>query len=636
MSLHDDSPSESEASENRYLLLVQGIKDHAIFMLDRTGHVVTWHAGAERIHGYSANEVLNDHYSRFYDEAAIAQGKPARDLETAVKTGQLTAEGWRVRKDGSRFWADVVISALSDTSGRARGFAVTTRDVSGRRESDEALRSVLDHVIDGIISIDDRGAIQSFNPAAEKLFGYTAAEILGQNVKLLMPEPYHGEHDSYIANYLRTGEAKIIGIGREVIGKRRDGSTFPMDLAVSQYHLHDRCFFTGIVRDITERKRLEQELRRRISELAETDRKKDEFLAMLAHELRNPLAAISNAVQLTGQFGDPEQYEWSAKVINRQIKHLARLIDDLLDVSRITRGKIQLRTEAVDLSTVIENAVESVHPLIDERRQTLTVSVPSGTLWLDADPTRLEQILMNLLNNAAKYTGSGGFISLSATCEGEKVVMRVRDTGIGIAPEKLPQMFELFAQGDRSLARQEGGLGIGLTLARSLAEMHGGSLSAASEGPGKGSEFTLRLPAAGRPGAALGRERPLGPCGIGSRVMVVDDNVELALGLARLLKLLGHDVRIAHDGPTALDSARSFKPEIVLLDIGLPGLDGYQVAMQLRQEGYGRSVRLIAITGYGHEEDRTRSREAGFDHHLVKPIEFRSLVTLLSEPAHFA
>ena len=254
-------------------------------------------------------------------------------------------------------------------------------------------------------------------------------------------------------------------------------------------------------------------------------------------------------------------------------------------------------------------------------------------MWVDADSTRLEQILTNLLNNAVKYTDGGGQIWLTAFREEGEVVIRVRDTGIGIPAEKLSQIFELFAQGDRSLARQEGGLGIGLTLARSLAELHGGSLGATSDGPDKGSVFMVRLPAAERPSVLSNPDRlPGGSAwGSGSRVMVVDDNLELALGLARLLKLLGHDVKMAHDGPTALEAARSFQPEVVLLDIGLPGLDGYQVATILRQECCGRRPRIIAITGYGHEEDRRRSREAGFDYHLVKPIEFRSLVTLLAD-----
>jgi CheY-like chemotaxis protein len=402
-----------------------------------------------------------------------------------------------------------------------------------------------------------------------------------------------------------------------------------MELAVSEFHLGARRFFTGIVRDITQRKQLEQELQRRLCELAEAGQRKDEFLAMLAHELRNPLASLANAVQLMTDVEDREQTQWSLGVMNRQIRHLARLIDDLLDVSRITRGKIQLRKEIVDIAPIIKSAVETVQPLLHVRKHELTVSTTSGTLWLDADPTRLEQILSNLLNNAAKYTDNGGQIWLTAEQEGKDIVIKVRDTGIGIAPEKLPQMFELFAQGNPSLARSEGGLGIGLTLARSLAEMHGGTVVAQSEGPGQGSEFTVRLPAAAKPEAKdgdVGWSRS-GRCTL--RVLIIDDNVDMARGLARLIKLLGHEVHVVHDGPTGLEAARSFQPQVVLLDLGLPGLNGYEVAQGLRKEGCGKDARIIAITGYGREEDCTRCLDAGFDSHLVKPVEFRELVSLL-------
>jgi CheY-like chemotaxis protein len=316
------------------------------------------------------------------------------------------------------------------------------------------------------------------------------------------------------------------------------------------------------------------------------------------------------------------------EVIDRQIKHLARLIDDLLDVSRITRGKIRLRKELVDIAPVVRSVVETVRPLVEAREHTLTVTVPPGLLWLEADPTRLEQILSNLLNNAAKYTDNGGHIWLTAGQDDSEIVIKVRDTGSGIPPEQLPQMFELFVQGNPTLARSEGGLGIGLTLARSLAELHGGRLTAWSEGTGTGTEFTVRLPAARRPDAKAHPGGMTGPGGETLRVLIVDDNVDMARGLARLVKLLGHDVQIAHDGLTGLETARSFRPDVVVLDIGLPGLDGYQVARQLRTEGCGKDVRIIAVTGYGHDGDRTRALEAGFDEHLVKPIEFRALVTL--------
>ena len=280
-------------------------------MLDPAGHVMTWNSGGERITGYLADEIIGRNVADLYRAAEITDGKPGRDLEAAVVSGRFEEEGWLVRKNGSEFWASTVITPLPE--GPCRGFVLLFRDIVDRRQGDEALRSVLDHVLDGIITIDERGLIESFNPAAEEIFDYHAVEVLGRNVKMLMPEPYHGEHDEYLANYLRSRQPKIIGIGREVVGRRRDGSTFPMDLAVNEFQLHGKRFFTGIVRDITERKRLEQELRRRITELAETDRRKDEFLAMLAHELRNPLAAISNAVQLTGQFADPQQSEWSRR-----------------------------------------------------------------------------------------------------------------------------------------------------------------------------------------------------------------------------------------------------------------------------------------------------------------------------------
>ncbi len=369
-------------------------------------------------------------------------------------------------------------------------------------------------------------------------------------------------------------------------------------------------------------------------ELREKDRRKDEFLAMLAHELRNPLAAIGNAVQVTTRSGSGDGAAWSTEVIGRQVRNLSRLIDDLLDVSRITRGKIRLRRERIDADAAIRGAVESARPLIADRGHELSVDSGPG-LWLDADPTRLEQVVANLLNNAAKYTEGRGHIGLSARREGGEVVIRVVDDGVGIPPDSLARMFELFAQADRSLARSEGGLGIGLTLVRSLAEMHGGSVVARSEGPGLGSEFVVRLPAAegGPPPAAMAPGGPAGrpeADGRASRVLVVDDNVDTARGMARLLGLLGHDVTVVHTGPDALEAARRCAPEYVLLDIGLPGMDGYEVASRLRLEDGTRGATIVAVSGYGQDDDRRRSKRAGFDHHLVKPIDPDALLTLLA------
>jgi PAS domain S-box-containing protein len=565
-----------------------------------------------------------------------------RVLEDAIRSCAPCQLEYRVIwPDGTTHWISAWGTILCDEAGKASQVRGVAMDVTERKQIEEQLRrqaeqlrSVVDHVIDGIVTIDERGTIESFNPAAEKLFGYNRSEVIGRNVKMLMPDPYHSQHDGYLSNYLRTGQAKIIGIGREVVGQRRDGSTFPMELAVSEFHIGPRRFFTGIVRDITERKRLEGELRHRLDELAETDRHKDEFLAMLSHELRNPLAPIRNAVQILGLIPSPEPtLAWSRDVIGRQVQHLTRLVDDLLDVSRITRNMIQLRKEPVALATIVARAVEAVRPLLDARKHELTVRVPSELILLEADPVRLTQVLVNLLSNAAKYTDESGLVTLTVERQGSETMLRVRDTGIGIPPELLPKVFDLFTQADRSLDRSQGGLGIGLTLVRRLVELHGGTVRAFSEGPGKGSEFVVRLPvldaAPPVPHEDNGhREARLSP---GRRILIVDDNADAAETLALLLRLNGHDVQTALDGPAAVEAARAFQPDVALLDIGLPGMDGYEVARRLRREPGLKDVRLVAVTGYGREEDRLRSREAGFDHHLTKPVEPCVLLKLLPD-----
>ena len=366
-------------------------------------------------------------------------------------------------------------------------------------------------------------------------------------------------------------------------------------------------------------------------ELRGNDQRKDEFLAMLAHELRNPLAAIGNAVKLL-EAGFAEHAEWSMDVIGRQMHHLTRLIDDLLDVSRISRGKIELRRDLIDATPILESAAATVKALVEERKHTLEVAIDRGNLWVGADPTRLEQVVVNLLNNAAKYSENSGRIRLEARSESGQVVIQVSDQGMGIAPEKLPQMFELFAQGDRSLARSEGGLGIGLTVVKKLVEMHGGTISARSEGVGKGSDFTIRLPSASKP-AATRTDAPTSPSTATeprkARILVVDDNIDTARGMARLLKLIGHTIATAHSGPEAIEAARQHRPDFVLLDIGLPGMTGYEVAARLRQEESCQGAVIIAVSGYGQDEDRRRSKESGFDHHLIKPLDHDALLALL-------
>lgn len=391
----------------------------------------------------------------------------------------------------------------------------------------------------------------------------------------------------------------------------------------------------AVAEDLTARAAIALDNTRLYREIQEGDRRKDEFLAMLSHELRNPLAAITNALECLKESRDDEEIFNSAEqVLDRQVTQMARLVDDLLDVSRITRGKVELRKEIIQLQSAVERAVSASRPMIAARRHDLTVSMPPEDLRLHADPVRLEQVLANLLNNAAKYTEPGGKIFLNVLCDDAQVDIRVRDTGMGIAPHLLPNVFDLFTQGDRSLDRSQGGLGIGLTLVRSLVALHGGQVEAFSEGPRQGSEFVVRLPILTEPAEAAaspdGAAAELAPTSASRRILLVDDNPDLTATMATLLKKLGHDVRIAADGPSAIDLATDFQPELVLVDIGLPGMNGYEVAHFLRQRLQMEQTFLVAMTGYGQSEDRQRSKEAGFDDHLVKPVPLRTVQELLA------
>ena len=388
---------------------------------------------------------------------------------------------------------------------------------------------------------------------------------------------------------------------------------------------------------------LNEELEERVAErtsalvradaaLREADRQKDEFLATLAHELRNPLAPIRNAVQillLKGQ--DVPDLQWAGDVIDRQVNQMTRLVDDLLDVSRITMGKLELRKEIVELAKVIQDAVETSRPLIDQDAHRLTVSLPALPLMVEADLVRLAEVFSNLLNNAAKYTERGGDIELSVDIEDRTAVVRVKDSGIGIPVEMLPNVFNLFTQVDRHLHRSQGGLGIGLTLVKRLVEMHAGTVEARSEGAGRGSEFIVRLPlVAAVQAAQQKREKEKTSLASQYRVLVVDDNHDGAETLGMMLGIMGNEIQLAHDGLAAVEAAEQFRPDVVLLDIGMPVLDGYEACRRIRAQDWGRSMVLIALTGWGQDGDRRRTREAGFDHHLVKPVEAATLMSVFA------
>ncbi len=369
-----------------------------------------------------------------------------------------------------------------------------------------------------------------------------------------------------------------------------------------------------------------------LAALKDADRRKDEFLAILAHELRNPLAPVRNAVQIVRRKGSAvPELQWATEIIDRQIEQMTRLVDDLLDVSRITRGKIELRKEPVELATIIKSAVEATRPLIDKWEHELTVAMPPYPIQLEADVTRLTQVFLNLLNNAAKYTEQGGRISVSVEHNRHEVTIRIRDTGIGIPSANLPHVFDMFTQVETSLERSQGGLGIGLTLVKRLVEMHGGTVRARSGGPGKGSEFVVRLPIATKAteGDSPGAVEPGSLAVPTHRILVVDDNRDAADSMGMLLRMLGNDVHTAYDGLEAVGAVAAFQPQVVLLDIGLPKLNGFEAARRMRENDRGGNLVLIALTGWGQEEDRRRSKEAGFDYHLTKPVDFADLQKLL-------
>lgn len=534
-----------------------------------------------------------------------------------------------IARDGTeRPIADSAAPIRGD-SGEVEGAVLVFRDVTDQKRAEDALRASEDRfrlTADSapvlIWLADPDQLCYWFNKPWLTFTGRTMDQTLGDG---WLEDVHPDDVDRCLSVFSDAFETRQ-PFKREYRLRRHDGEyRWVIDNGIPLYGSGGA--FTGYIGscvDITDRRLAEDELR-------EADRRKDEFLAMLAHELRNPLSAIGNAVELAKRGGWQGTEEWAQGVLERQVRHLARLIDDLLDVSRVSRGKIQLRTEILDLRVVLDAAVATVRPLVDERGHALDVRAPGNALWVKGDPTRLEQVVVNLLTNAVKYTEPGGRITLAADRQGDTVVISVSDTGVGIPPEQLPRMFDLFAQGDRSLARSEGGLGIGLTLVRTLTEMHGGHVTARSEGRGRGSEFSVHLPAAEAP-----QIRPESspkpheqPCDKAScRILVVDDNVDTARGMGRLLKRLGHDVRIAHDGPSAVEAAGEQRPEFVLLDIGLPGMDGYEVARRLRDEGLDEAV-IIAVSGYGRPEDRRQSRNAGIDYHLVKPVDHDVLLRLI-------
>lgn len=505
--LHDQLPMHTRKgaeSDELFRLLVANVRDYAIFMLDPTGRITTWNIGAERIKGYAAAEIIGQHFSIFYPDEDVRAGKCEMELESAARDGRFEDEDWRLRKDGGRFWANVVITAIRDEARRLVGFAKITRDLTDRKRNE-----------------DERAA----------------------------------------------------------------------RLAAEQ-----------------------------------ANRAKDKFLAILGHELRNPLAPIVTALQLTKLH--PNVYPTrELQVIERQVQQVAHLVDDLLDVSRIAQGKLELRKQIIDVRDSIARAIEIADPLIEQKGHHFELKVPPQALLVEGDAPRLTQAFANLICNAAKYTDVAGHIFVRVSQSDDRIVIEVRDDGIGIDGELLPNIFEPFVQGDKRSDEAGGGLGLGLPLVRSLVEAHGGQVEARSQGPRLGSAFTVRLPAiapAAAPEVGVQLSTAFRPAPGKRRILVVDDNDDARMLLADILGELGHEVSVAGDGPSALSVVGGFTPEVAILDIGLPTMDGYELCAQLRRMLPG--VRLIALSGYGQADDQGRSKAAGFDRHLMKPVEIRRLL----------
>jgi PAS domain S-box-containing protein len=624
--LPSSEPPEPTDSNGRFKMLVQGVRDYAIFMLDPIGYVASWNLGAARIKGYSASEIVGKHFSVFYPQEAIDRGWPEHELAVARDVGTFEDEGWRVRKDGGLFWANVVITALRDEADRLLGFSKITRDLTERRAHEEALRMseerfrlLVDSVRDyAIFMLDPNGVIVSWNAGARRIKGYSASEIVGKHFSTfyLQEALDRGwpEHELAVARR----EGRFEDEGWRI---RKDGTKLWTNVVITAIHdsTGTLCGFAKVTRDLTERRRVER--------LEEEGRRTKEFLAMLGHELRNPLAPIHNAVTLLRLVGSTEPAVNRAhEIIERQARHLGRIVDDLLDLGRISTGNISVIREPLDLGALVSTTVTTLRSVFDDKRQQLLSVVPDAPVQILGDATRLSQVVVNLLTNANRYTPAGGHIELGLEIDGKYAQLVVRDDGVGLAPELLPRVFEPFVQGARSLDRADGGLGIGLALVRNLVSLHGGTVSASSHGEGRGSAFVVRLPLAVTEAPVRSEPSAPSPAAARRRVLVVDDNEDSAWSIAMLLETWGHEAHTAGDGPSALQRVAELEPDLVLLDIGLPGMDGYEVAERLRDV----PCVVAAMTGYGQPEDDARSRAAGFVEHLVKPVDIDRLEKLLA------
>jgi PAS domain S-box-containing protein len=588
--------------------------------------------------GYAKEQVIG---KKFWE---CAWWSPSSELMEAIKAGTARAAAGELFRaelpyyvaDGSERMVDFVLLPIKDESGRVIFLAPTGTDITERKRAEadrQKFVTLVENSTDFIGMCDLDGTPFFVNRAGLEMVGLDGIEQARHTPvrDFFFPEDQVRVVDEFFPSVLGKGHGEMEVRFRHF--KTGEARWMAYKVLALRDATGQAVALATVSQDVTERRRLEDELRKLAADLSEADRRKDEFLATLAHELRNPLAPIRNALQVLRLSPHRDAQEQAHSMMGRQLEQMVRLVDDLLDVTRISQGKLELRRERVPLAAVVGSAVETSRPLIDHLGHELTVALPDQPVLVDADPTRLAQVFANLLNNSAKYMDRGGHIRLTAERQGSDVLVSVKDTGIGIAAEQLPRIFQMFSQVEGSLERSQGGLGIGLTLVKRLVEMHGGRIEARSEGPGRGSEFVVRLPAAaGAPGpqAEGGNGEAAAQKKSSLRILIVDDNRDSADSLVMLLRLMGNDTRTAYDGQQGVDVAGEFRPDVMLLDIGLPKLDGYEACRRIRGEPWGKNVVLVAVTGWGQEEDRRRSHEAGFNYHMVKPVDPEALMKLLA------
>jgi PAS domain S-box-containing protein len=602
-----------------YRALVESVRDYAIFLLDDEGYIRSWNQGAERIKGYKAHEIIGKHFSVFYPQDRIDQGWPEHELDVAGSTGRFEDEGWRLRKDGTRFWANIVFTRIDHPDGTLRGFAKITRDLTERRaneqqlaRSEERFRLMVDNVRDyAIFMLDTQGHVASWNKGAQQINGYLHDEIVGRHFSAFYPAEVIAEGWPERELQIALAEGRVEDESWRV---RKGGVRFWASVVITALFDDEgqHIGFAKVVRDLTDR--------RRIRTLEDEGQRLTTFLAMLAHELRNPLAPIANSVAIMqSQPIESETLRFCRDVIGRQTAQLTRLVDDLLDVSRITSGKIQLERAVFDLRIAMTQAMETITPDAERMDQSLRIELPDDPVWVQGDLARMLQVFANLLSNAVKFTPSGGTISAAMVVNGARTEVRVADSGPGIPPKRLADVFGLFVQGEPHSPQAQGGLGLGLSLVQQLVSLHHGEVSAFSSGePGKGAEFLVVLPTVARPLEAAATPPPVQPA-MSRHVLVVDDNRDAADTLQQRLQEWGYRTDTAYDGRSAMAAIRGARFDAVLLDLGLPDVSGLEVA-RLLGKAMNNPPPLIAVTGYGQQSDLAATKDAGFRAHLTKPL----------------